>query len=173
MRVRRIYHRKSLISRPNTILSRKQAFNRSCGRPHVSNKVTTQIRSVCKGHPTLWLGDRALERSAGGLRHGGGGSGFRILLTTGPPERIAVGEEVEDGGERRAGARRAGEGGMCTARWQGVVRETSPMPGRQQPRCHRRGEAPLDAPMSSRGTLPRGEEVVCRPPPRHNSSSAA
>ena len=45
----------------------------------------------------------------GGLRHGGGGSGFRIRLTTGPPERIAVGEEVEDGGERRAGA--AGGGG--------------------------------------------------------------
>ena len=32
-----------------------------------------------------------------------------IRLTTGPPERIAVGEEVEDGGERRAGA--AGGGG--------------------------------------------------------------
>ena len=38
--------------------------------------------------------------------------------------------------ERGELVRRAGEGGMCTARWQGVVRETSPMPGRQQPRCH-------------------------------------
>ena len=91
----------------------------------------------------------------GGLRHGGGGSGFRIRLTTGPPERIAVGEEVEDGGERRAGAA-GGEGGMCTARWQGVVRETSPMPGRQQPRCHRRGEAPARCSHELQGHSPSG-----------------
>ena len=51
----------------------------------------------------------ALARSAGGLWHGGGGSGLRIWLPTGPPEMIAVGEKVEDGGERRAGAA-GGEG---------------------------------------------------------------
>ena len=53
-------------------------------------------------------GSRA--RAFGGeLRHGGGGSGLRIRLPTGSPETIAVGEEVTNGGERRAGA--AGEGG--------------------------------------------------------------
>ena len=76
---------------------------------------------------------------------------------------------------RGEGVRRAeGEWRLVEVRggagW-GLVRETSPMPGRQQPRCHRRGGAPARCSHElHRGTLPRGEEMVFRPPPLHISS---
>ena len=115
------------------------------------------------------LGDRALDRSAGG-------SGMVVAVRVcvyGSPRDLWRGSpwgrrwRMEERGEL---VRRAGEGGMH-----------STVAGGRRHRC-RGGSSPgaiggerppPDAPMSSRGTLPRGEEVVCRPPPRHNSSSAA
>ena len=101
------------------------------------------------------LGDRALDRSAGG-------SGMVVAVRVcvyGSPRDLRRGSpwgrrwRMEERGEL---VRWAGEGGMCTARWQGVVRETSPMPGRQQPRCHRRGEAPARCSHELQGHSPSG-----------------
>ena len=78
---------------------------RASGRPYGCSPHVGSIQGVrAEG-----AGGSRARSFGGGLRHGGGGSGLCIRLTTGPPERIAVGEEVEDGGERRAGA--AGGGG--------------------------------------------------------------
>lgn len=105
------------------------------------------------------LGDCAVERSAGG-------SGMVVAVRVcvyGSPRDLWRGSpwgrrwRMEERGEL---VRRAGEGGnvVCTARWcwQGVVRETSPMPGRHQPRCHRGGEAPARCSHELQGHSPSG-----------------
>ena len=75
--------------------------------------------------------------------------------------------------ERGELVRRAGEGGMHSTVAGGGEGDVTDAGAAAAPVPSEWRGPPPDAPMSSRGTLPRGEEVVCRPPPRHNSSSAA